>query len=98
VHLNRHVRIATIKLSGDPHNPLRMLDTATTEELKAEIMKHLKILAPVLDLEPLMALADGSAFRDSPKGGGDNGARALHHKKPPARHDDQCLGGASTGS
>ena len=36
----RHARIAQIKLSGDPHNPLRMLDTATTEELKAEIMKH----------------------------------------------------------
>jgi hypothetical protein len=36
----RHARLTAIKLAGDPNNPLRMLDTATTEELKAEIMKH----------------------------------------------------------
>src|SRR5262249_42953908 len=46
----RHAKLAAIKLAGDPNNPLRMWDTATKEELKAEIMKHLKILAPVPDL------------------------------------------------
>jgi len=48
----RHARIATIKLSGDPHNPLRMLDTATTEELKAEIMKHLARNQAVIEAQP----------------------------------------------
>jgi hypothetical protein len=33
-------------------------DDATLEELRAEIMKHLTILAPVLDLRALMAPAD----------------------------------------
>ena len=95
----RHARIATIKLSGDPHNPLRMLDTATTEELKAEIMKHLKILAPVLDLEPLMALADGSATSAVPQARAGNGLSASHRmKKQRPRHGDQCVAGASTGS
>jgi hypothetical protein len=31
---------------------------ASIEELRAEVQKHLKILAPVLDLEALMAPAD----------------------------------------
>jgi hypothetical protein len=95
----RHARIATIKLSGDPHNPLRMFDTATADELKAEIMKHLKILAPVLDLEPLMALADGSATGDPLRGGAGNGAQSPRHmkKRAPLR-GDQSLGLASTRS
>src|SRR2546430_6125031 len=68
----RHARLAAIKLAGDTNDPLRMLDTATTEELKAEIMRHLRILAPVLDLQAVMALADGSAARDVPQGGAAN--------------------------
>ena len=93
----RHARLTAIKLAGDPNNPLRMLDTASTEELKAEIMKHLKILAPVLDLEPLMALADGSATSDGLHGGAGNGSSASHRmKKRPARRGDQCLAGAPT--
>ena len=95
----RHARLTAIKLAGDPNNPLRMLDTATTEELKAEIMKHLKILAPVLDLEPLMALADGSATSDLPQAGAGNGSSASHRmKKRPPPHGDQCPAGVSTGS
>ena len=52
----RHARLAAIKLAGDPNDPLRMLDTATADELKAEIMKHLKILAPVLELDAVPEL------------------------------------------
>jgi hypothetical protein len=97
VHLTGIARSATIKLSGDPNNPLRMLDTATADELKAEIMKHLKILASVLDLEPLMALADGSATSAVPQARAGNGSSASHRmKKRPARRGDQCLAGAPT--
>ena len=96
VHLTGIARIATIKLSGDPNNPLRMLDTATADELKAEIMKHLKILAPVLDLEPLMALADGSATSDGLHGGAGNGSSASHRmkKRPPPHGDAAAIHGA----
>jgi hypothetical protein len=95
----RHPKLGTVKLAGDPSNPLRMMDNATTEELKAEIMRHLRILAPVLDLEPLIALADGSATRDLPQAGAGNGASASHRmKKRPPPHGDQCVAGASTGS
>src|SRR5256885_13754528 len=47
----RHARLSAVKVAGDPSDPMRMTDNATTEELKAEIMKHLTVLAPVLDLE-----------------------------------------------
>src|SRR5262245_2846853 len=94
VHLTGIARIATIKLSGDPNNPLRMLDTATADELKAEIMKHLKILASVLDFEPLMALADGSATSAVPQARAASASDRM--KKRPARRGDQCLAGAPT--
>jgi hypothetical protein len=52
----------------------------------------------VLDLEPLMALADGSATSDGLHGGAGNGSSASHRmKKRPARDGDR-LAGASTGS
>jgi hypothetical protein len=62
----RHARLAAIKLAGDPNNPLRMLDSATADELNAEIMKHLKIPAPVLELDTIpelrgLASANGGA-------------------------------------
>ena len=95
----RHPKLAAVKLAGDVNNPLRMLDTATADELKAEIMKHLKILAPVLDLEPLIALADGRATSDGLHGGAGNGARSPHRmkKRAPLRGDQSHVR-ASTGS
>src|SRR6185437_5121240 len=65
----RHPKLGAVKLAGDPSNPVRMMDNATAEELKAEMMKHLKILAPVLDLKPLMALFDGRATSNGLRGG-----------------------------
>ena len=66
----RHPKLAAMKVAGDPSNPLRMLDSANREELKAEIRKHLKILAPILELDAveLQGLAradvrDGTASR-----------------------------------
>ena len=41
-------------------------------------MKHLERLAPVLDLEALMAPADGIANRNVPEGGAANDAGAPH--------------------
>ena len=79
-----------------------MLDTATADELKAEIMKHLKILAPVLELDAIpelrgLAPADGSA--DGAQHSAGNDARLSRHvKKQRPRHGDQSLAGASTGS
>ena len=75
------------------------MDNATAEELKAEIMKHLKILAPVLDLKPLMALVDGRATSNGLRGGAGNGARSPRHmkKRPPLRGGQSHVR-ASTGS
>jgi hypothetical protein len=45
-------------LAGDPNNPVLMTsDSATADELRAEVMKHITRLsdAGVLDLEPLLA-------------------------------------------
>ena len=38
------------------------------EELRAEMQKHLEILAPVLDLEALLAPSDGIANREVQEG------------------------------
>jgi hypothetical protein len=65
----RHARLSAVKLAGDPNNPLGVKDDATLEELKAEVMKHLERLAPVLDLEALVASSDGVATPDVPEGG-----------------------------
>ena len=65
----RHAKLAAIKLAGDPNNPLRMLDSASKDELKAEIIKHLRILAPVLELDnipELRGLALANASGDVP--------------------------------
>src|SRR6266566_868627 len=40
-------------------NPARFKDDASLEELKANVMKHLTILAPVLDLEAIVEEANG---------------------------------------
>jgi hypothetical protein len=72
----RHHKLAAIKLDKDPLPPGLRQD-ASLEELEAEMKKHWKRLAPVLDLEALMAPADGSATRDVPQGTG-NGAGGPH--------------------
>jgi len=51
----RHARLSAVKLAADPNNPVRFKDDATTEELRAEIMRRLGVLqdAGVLDLQAL---------------------------------------------
>jgi len=47
--------IGALKLAGDPNNPVRFKEDATTEELRAEIMRRLGVLqeAGVIDLTAL---------------------------------------------
>jgi hypothetical protein len=54
---------AETQLAGDPNNPLRVYDNASTEELRAEIVKHIGILtnAGILDLEALQVPNGGIA-------------------------------------
>jgi hypothetical protein len=66
----RHPKLSAVKLAGDPNNPARFKDNASIEELRAEVLKNLEILAPVLDLPALdVALSDRVANRDVPQGG-----------------------------
>jgi hypothetical protein len=69
----RHHKLAAIKLNKDPLPPGLRQD-ASLEELEAEMKKHWKRWAPVLDLEALMAPADGSATRDVPQDGAGDAA------------------------
>jgi hypothetical protein len=59
----RHARLSAMKLAGDPNNPARFKDDATADELRAEIMKRLKILvsAGLIDLKALPAPDGGIA-------------------------------------
>jgi hypothetical protein len=64
----RHHRLAAIKLDKDPiRNGIR--ENATVAELEAEMKKHLLRLAPVLDLEAMLAPSDGVANREVPQDG-----------------------------
>ena len=51
----RHARLSAVKLAGDPNNAVRFKDDATADELRAEIMKRLRILvsAGLIDLKAL---------------------------------------------
>jgi hypothetical protein len=51
----RHARLSAMKLAGDPNNPVRFKDNASTEELREEVMRRLGILAEagVIDLQAL---------------------------------------------
>jgi hypothetical protein len=51
----RHARLSAMKLAGDPNSPARIKDSATAEELRAELMKHMMILIDggLIDLEAL---------------------------------------------
>ena len=64
----RHHRLAAIKLDKDPLPPGLRQD-ASLEELEAELNKHWKRLAPILDLEALIAPSDRIENRDVPQGG-----------------------------
>ena len=57
----RHPRLSAVKLNKDPIAPRAK---ASMDELRAEMQKHLEILAPVLDLEALLAPGDGIANRE----------------------------------
>jgi hypothetical protein len=63
----RHPRLSAMKLAGDAAGPGIKTD-APLEELRAELLKHWERLAPVLNLEALMAPSDGIENRDVPKG------------------------------
>ena len=66
----RHHRLAAIKLDKDPVMG-ELHENASLEELEAEMKKHLLRLAPILDLEALVAPepSDGIANREVPQGG-----------------------------
>jgi hypothetical protein len=64
----RHARLSAMKLAGDPNSPLRFKDDATADELRAEIMKRLKILvsAGLIDLKALPVPDGGIANQSIP--------------------------------
>src|SRR5262249_6672357 len=62
----RHHRLAAIKVDAKDLAPRN--EQKSLEDLRAQMQKHFERLAPVLDLEALMAPADGSADRDVPQG------------------------------
>jgi hypothetical protein len=64
----RHARLSAMKLAGDPNSPARIKDSATAEELRAELMKHMMILIDggLIDLEALPLPNRGIA--DQPNG------------------------------
>jgi hypothetical protein len=72
----RHARLSAVKLSGAQNNSVHFKDGATVEELRAEELKHLRVLAPVLDLEALMPPVDETASPEVPRGGAGNGTGA----------------------
>jgi hypothetical protein len=57
-----------VKLAGDPNNPARFKDDASADELRAEIMKRLKILvsAGLIDLKALPVPDGGIANQSIP--------------------------------
>jgi hypothetical protein len=63
----RHHRLAAIKLDKDPI-AAGVRDNASLAKLEAEIKKHWLRLAPVLDLEALVAPSDGVADREGAAG------------------------------
>ena len=64
----RHHRLAAIKLDKDPVMG-EVHENASLEELEAEMKKHWLRLAPILDLEALIAPAGGTANQEVPQGG-----------------------------
>jgi hypothetical protein len=56
----KHARLSAVKLAGDPNNPARFKDDATADELRAELMKRVKILvsAGLIDLKALRRMVE----------------------------------------
>jgi hypothetical protein len=56
--LYKHACLSAMKLAGVPNNPVRIRDDATADELRADIMKHRRVLldGDIIDLEELSAL------------------------------------------
>jgi hypothetical protein len=46
----RHARLSAVKLAGDPNDPMRVMASMSTEELRQQIMVQLEKLGPLLDL------------------------------------------------
>ena len=63
----RHPRLSAVKLNKHPVDPA-LRQEASLEELRVKIQKHWKRLAPVLDLEALVAPSDGIANREVQEG------------------------------
>ena len=64
----RHHRLAAIKLDKDPVMG-ELNENSSLAELEAEMQKHWLRLAPILDLEALVAPSDGAANREVPQDG-----------------------------
>jgi hypothetical protein len=69
----RHPKFSTIKISGDPNAPVHVNADASSEEVRAEIIRRLIRLAPVLELEAVpelngTALAEVAKHERSPRG------------------------------
>ena len=64
----KHARLSAVKLAGDPNNPARFKDDATADELRAELMKRVKILvsAGLIDLKALPVPDGGTANQSIP--------------------------------
>jgi len=63
----RHHRLAAIKLDKDPVMG-GLHENASVAELEAEMKKHWKRLAPILELEVLVVPSDGIANREVQEG------------------------------
>jgi hypothetical protein len=81
----RHARLSAMKLAGDPNNPARFKDDATADELRAELMKRLKILisAGLIDLKALPVPGEGISAG--------SGRQASARAVPPQSHLAACL-------
>src|SRR5262249_7536567 len=58
----RHPRLSAVKLNKHPIDPALRVK-ASLEELRVQMLKHWEQLAPVLDLEALVAPSDGIGAR-----------------------------------
>ena len=65
--VNGHPRLSAIKLNKDPVDPA-LRQEASLEKLRAQMLKHWERVAPVLDLEALVAPSDGIANREVQEG------------------------------
>ena len=64
----KHARLSAVKLAGDPNKPTRFKDDVSADELRAELMKRLRILvsAGLIDLKALPVPGGGIANQSIP--------------------------------